>query len=114
VDLVRAYQIKKYDEIIVEDSLIKDKLKANSIPNLYNVGVDFSLDANIFYGVKEGDNQYESVNAQDFDKYDIVFRLLNWVINIQREDYAFRVLKSNRDEKVDFEEEKEYLKCRVF
>ena len=113
MESVRAFKINKYDEIIVDDSLIKDKLKANDIPNLYNVGIDFSLDANIFYGIKEKGNQYESIDPQDFYKYDVVFRLLNWARNFQREDYTFRVLKSNRNEKVDFEEEKEYLNRNI-
>lgn len=53
-------------------------------------------------GIKEKGNQYESINAQDFDRYDVVFRLLNWTRNFQREDYTFRVLKSNKNEKVAY------------
>ncbi len=37
-----------------------------------------------------------------------MFRLLNWTRNFQREDYTFRVLKSNKNEKVDFEEERHF------
>jgi len=114
MELVRAYKLEKYMEIIVDDSLVKDKFNDTNIPNMYNVGLDFSLEANIFYGLNIVNKKYELIeDVKDFDNYDVIFRLLNWTRNYKREDYTFRILKTNKNKKVDFQEEMEYLKCRV-
>lgn len=106
----RAVKLEKYMIIEVNESVIKDKFDATDIPNLYNVGIDFSLDANIFYGVKTDGKLYERIpDIRYFDDYVAVFRLLNWCRNYNSKDYTFRVLKANANEEVDFAEEREYL-----
>ena len=111
---VRAVELKKYMTFEVDDSLIKDKINVSDILNLYNVGIDFALEANIFYGVKENHNQYERIqNINDFDNYTIVLRLTNWCRNYNRNEYTFRVLKSNVNEQVDFIEEKRALNSYI-
>jgi len=34
MELVRAYKLEKYMEIIVDDSLVKDKFNDTNIPNM--------------------------------------------------------------------------------
>jgi hypothetical protein len=110
---VRAIKIEKYMEIMLDDSIIKDKLNIKDVTEVYSVGIDFSIDANIFYGVKSGNTLYESCNISDFENYDVILRLLNWDKFYTDEHYYFRVLKSNNNEVVNFREEKEYLKWRL-
>ena len=114
MEQIRAIKLEKYMEIEVDDCLIKDKLSALDIPNLYNVGIDFSMDANIFYGAKQDCKLYERINnIKDFNNYDVVMRLLNWSRNYKGGTYCFRILKSNLNEQVNFQEEREYLKCKI-
>lgn len=111
---VRAVKLEKYMTFEVDDSLIKDKINVSDIPNFYNVGIDFALEANILYGVKENHNQYERIlSVKDFDNYTIVLRLTNWCRNYNRNEYTFRVLKSNVNEQVDFIEEKRVLNSYI-
>jgi hypothetical protein len=114
MDEVRTVKIEKYMEIMVDDNLIKDKLNVKDIPEVYNIGIDFSSDANIFYGLKSGNALYESCNIRDFENYDVVLRLLNWDKSYTDEHYYFRVLKSNKNETVDFKEENKYLSYKIF
>lgn len=106
---VRVHKLEKYDEIIVNDTLIEDTINCSDIPNSYIVGIDFSVDANIFYGFRDGDKKYKRINFQDFSNCDVVLRLINWSREAHRENYTFRVLKSNKSDAVDIEKEKEYL-----
>lgn len=106
----RAVKLEKYMEIVVNESVVRDKLDASDIPNLYNVGIDFSLDANMFYGIKTDGKQYERIpDTKHFDDYVAVFRLLNWCRNYNSKDYTFRALKASVNENVVFAEEREYL-----
>ncbi len=43
----------------------------------------------------------------------IVLRLTNWCRNYNKNDYTFRVLKSNANEQVDFTEEKRELNSYI-
>lgn len=101
-------KLEKYMLFTISDSAIKDKIKYMHIEE-----IDFSLDANIFYGLKEGDKLYRQIEVQDFDNYDVILRLLNWSRQCHREDYSFRVLKSNKKENVDFQEESSVIKSSV-
>jgi hypothetical protein len=100
-------------EFIVDEILIRNPITCTDIPNDYIVGIDLSLEANIFYGIKSGNTQYERVCAEDFDEYDMILRLSNWNRGVTNTEYCFRVLKANKNDKVNFDEEKEYLKCRM-
>ena len=97
-------------EFITDESLIKNKYKFLNIPKDYVIGMDLSLEANLFYGLKIGNKLYKSIaNIKEFDNYDVVLRLLSWGRWDEKGEYVFRVLKSNKNEQVDFQEEKEYL-----
>ena len=111
---VRVFPLEKYMEFITDESLIENKYKFLNIPKDYVIGMDLSLDANLFYGLNAGDTLYKSItNIKEFDNYDIVLRLLSWGKWDEKGEYVFRVLKSNKNEYVDFKEEREYLKCRI-
>lgn len=111
---IRCIKLEKYVTFEIDENLIKDKFNTSDIPNLYNVGIDFALEANIFYGIKENCNQYERIqNINDFDNYTVVLRLTNWCRNYNRNEYTFRVLKSNVNEQVDFIEEKRALNSYI-
>jgi hypothetical protein len=110
---VRAVKLEKYMEISIDGSLVKTKFKFNDMFNDYVIGLDLSRDANIFYGIRDDNSFYEFVKDNNFDNYVGVFRLLNWSKIQDKEEYFLRCLKSNMNEKVDFEEEKEYLKCKL-
>jgi len=53
------------------------------------------------------------INMKEFDNFDIVVRLISWDWFEKNSDYIIRILKTNKNEKVDFQEEMKYLKCRV-
>ena len=107
---VRVFPLEKYMEFITDESLIKNKYKFLNIPKDYVIGMDLSLEANLFYGLKIGNKLYKSIaNIKEFDNYDVVLRLLSWGRWDEKGEYVFRVLKSNKNEQVDFQEEKEYL-----
>ena len=107
---VRVFPLEKYMEFITDESLIENKYKFLNIPKDYVIGIDLSLDVNLFYGLKIGNTLYKSVvNIKEFDNYDVVLRLLSWGRWDEKGEYVFRVLKSNKNEQVDFQEEKEYL-----
>ena len=110
---VRAFPVKKYMEFTVDESLIENKFKFLNVPKQYkSLGLDLSSDANLFYGLEANGKQYKSIsNMKEFDNYDVILRLLSWSWFNEKGDFVFRVLKSNKDEQVDFTEEKEYLKC---
>lgn len=108
----RLVKLNKYDEFTTTDIMIKDKL--TFVFGSYVVGVDFTKDADLFYGFKDDIKMFESISKEDFNNCNMIVRLLNWNINKQNQErYFFRVLKSNKDEIVDFEEEDKYLRCRV-
>lgn len=111
---MRAVRIEKYMEIRVDDSLIKDKINFTNIDKEYVIGIDFALEANYFYGMKFENKLYETINVKDFDNYDVVLRLLNWKRDKGKAEYTFRVLKTNKAEKVDFKEEKKITKSHIF
>jgi len=107
---VRVFPLEKYMEFITDESLIENKYKFLNIPKDYVIGIDLSLDVNLFYGLKIGNTLYKSVvNIKEFDNYDVVLRLLSWGRWDGKGEYVFRVLKSNKNEQVDFQEEKDYL-----
>jgi hypothetical protein len=111
---VRAFKLEKYMEISIDGSLVKDKIIFNNIYDEYALGIDLSIEANIFYGINTISNLYEMVlNSKEFDNYNAIFRLLNWSKEKNKEKYNLRCLKSNKNEKVDFKEEKEYLNSFV-
>lgn len=113
METVRAYKLEKYTEFSVNDSCVKDKFKFDDSFNEYVIVLDLSMDANMFYGVKEND-KFEIVHdIVNFDNYDCICRLLNWNRDKNKETFVFRCLKSNKNEIVDFKEEKEYLKTRL-
>ncbi len=106
---IRAIKLEKYMEFILDGSLIKSKFEFSNIAEEYIIGIDLSIDANIFYGINSNDLSYQLADIKDFDSYDIIFRLLNLSRNKDKEEYILRVLKTNKNEKVDFKAEKEYL-----
>lgn len=107
-------KLEKYMEFSIDSSLVKTKIIFKNIPYNYELGLDLYLDANIFYGIKENDILYEFVNKDIFDSYNCIFRLLSWSKKEGKEEYIMRCLKTNIKDKVNFQEEKEYLKTRKF
>lgn len=83
----KAYQVEKYMEFGIKENEYIEKLSFEVIH------------PNIFYGVE--DQNFKIIKENDFDNYNIIFRL----ITIQNKWYIFRALKTNKNEKVDFEEE---------
>lgn len=105
---LRAYKLEKHTVIGIDGHLVKDKIIAPS-KEIQFIGLDFSIDANIFYGINKGQHQYMQISSKDFDKYIVVFRLLNWSRDNEKENYIFRVLKSDKNETVDLEDERRFL-----
>lgn len=108
MNLRKTHKLEKYAEITISGELVKDKINFSNMSDFQHIICDFSLDANIFYGIKEGRIKFNRINTQDFDNYDVVLRLINWSKNHQQEYYTFKILKANPYENVDFEEEKIY------
>lgn len=104
---IRAYKLEKYTVITINGHLVKDKIIAPA-KEIRLIGIDFSIDANIFYGFDE-EKQLIQIKDNDFDKYIVVFRLLNWSMEYEKESYTFRVLRSNKNEAVDLEDERRFL-----
>lgn len=67
------------------------------------------ISQNIFYGINKNNKTYKLIKEDEFESYEVVLRLLNNDNNFN----SFRVLKSNENEKVDFEEEVEMLKSKI-
>jgi hypothetical protein len=88
---ITGLTLQKYQEIAFTINMIKplpDKISYHSL----------------FYGINE-DFELEWVN-KSFDKYITIMRFLRY----DKDDYfIFRIIKSNVNEEVSFEEEKEYL-----
>jgi len=108
---VRVFKLKKYMEFAVGESSIENKFEFINIPEESILGLDLSLNAELFYGLKAGNILYVTItNIDEFKNYDAIFRLLSWSRIDGKGEYIFRVLKSNNNEQVDFKEEREYLK----
>jgi hypothetical protein len=108
-DVVRIVKPEKYMEILVDDSIIKDKITYDEFPTLVYVGRSFSLNDNVFYGIKATHPLYQRVHINDFDDCDLVCRLVYYIRYCLKEEYILRILKTNKNDKVDFEDEKRYL-----
>ena len=114
MELVRAYKLEKYMEIKINKNLFENKFKFLNYPKKYKLGADLTLDANLFYGLNNDDVKFKMIiNMKEFDNFDIVVRLISWDWFEKNSDYIIRILKTNKNEKVDFQEEMKYLKCRV-
>lgn len=94
--------LEKYMEIRVSENLIKDKILSDD--EVFSI--DFSNDANIFYTYSSVEKKYCRVKQDDFDRNDIILRLLHWSRGI----YYMRILKVNKNQTVDFGEEIKHLK----
>lgn len=108
---VRVVKAVKYLELLVDGTSVKNRISFDSKLDMSIIGIDLSLDANWFYGINNKDYKYEGVTTEQFDDYDVIVRLLNWSRGKDgKDEYHFRILKAGNEDKVDFEEEKEYLK----
>lgn len=108
----RVTKIEKYMEIIIDGSLVKNKINVTNVPDQYIFALNLSLDANLFYGL-DNELQWISISKNHFDEYKVVCRLLSWSKDNNIENYSFRVLKSNPNEIVDLQEEREYLNSYI-
>jgi hypothetical protein len=96
----RVLKTEKYMEIIINGDIVKGK-------NPSFDKIDFTQNINIFYGFNKLDYKWEQIQITDFDKYDVVGRLINFYkYKNKEEDYYLRIIKADKNDVVDFNEEK--------
>lgn len=99
-DKVRCVPLELYMEFSVDSSLIQEARPIDKYPPM--CCREGSLGYNIFY-----DKNYKIIdNIYNLNDYDVVFRLFGHRIEKEKTTYDLRVIKTSKNEEVNFEEEK--------
>jgi len=102
---IKAIKLEKFMELQIDKNLFENQFKFISI------STDITNEPNLFYGININNTKYKMIGKlKEFDEFDIVVRLVKWDWFNKNENYTIRIIKTNKNDKIDFKKEMEYLR----